>query len=100
MPSLHPRDFEARLHEERSRYLVAELLCAVHCQEEYIALCRFIRHLVGHQQSGGGSGRMDVRTQQKSPPLPYTFQTPKGQLIDLRLFSRCLFNKKRSFVER
>ncbi len=29
MPSLQPRDFESRLHEERSRYLVAELLCAV-----------------------------------------------------------------------
>ena len=29
MPSLQPRDFEARLTEERSRYLVAELLCAV-----------------------------------------------------------------------
>jgi hypothetical protein len=26
---LQPRDFESRLHEERSRYLVAELLCAV-----------------------------------------------------------------------
>lgn len=29
MPTLQPRDFESRLHEERSRYLVAELLCAV-----------------------------------------------------------------------
>lgn len=29
MPSLQPRDFDSRLHEERSRYLVAELLCAV-----------------------------------------------------------------------
>jgi len=29
MPSLQPRDFESRLHEERSRYLVAEWLCAV-----------------------------------------------------------------------
>ena len=26
--------------------------------------------------------------QQKIPPLPYIFQTPKGLLIDLRLFSR------------
>lgn len=97
MPSLQPRDFEARLHEERSRYLVAELLCAAHSQEEYMAVCRFIRHLVANQQhhhlSSGGTassgGRMmsDAR-QLKAPPLPYIFQTPKGQLIDLRLFSR------------
>lgn len=29
MPSLQPRKFESRLQEERSRYLVAELLCSV-----------------------------------------------------------------------
>ncbi len=87
MPSLQPRDFEARLHEERSRYLVAELLCAVHCQEEYIALCRFIRHLVANQRPTSGRLAWDLR-QLKAPPLPYIFQTPKGQIIDLRLFSK------------
>ncbi|XP_046650573.1 uncharacterized protein LOC124341686 isoform X1 [Daphnia pulicaria] len=98
MPSLQPRDFESRLHEERSRYLVAELLCAVECQEEYIALCRFIRHYLAHQQTSGGSGRLSDVRQQKPPPLPYIFQTPKGMLIDLRLFSREIMDKVKPVV--
>ena len=59
-----------------------------------MAVCRFIRHLVGHQHHVG-SGRM---SQQKSPPLPFMFQTPKGQLIDLRLFSKELMDKVRPVV--
>lgn len=62
------------------------------CQEDYIALCRFIRHQLAHQQAdGGGVGRLPDIRQQKMPTLPYIFQTPKGLLIDLRLFSRCEF---------
>ena len=85
MPSLHPRDFEARLSEERSRYLVAELLCAAECQEEYIGLCRFVRHMLVLM---GNSGKLSDIHQQKAPPIPYVFQTPKGLSVDLRLFSR------------
>uniref|UniRef100_A0A0P5JHB7 Uncharacterized protein n=1 Tax=Daphnia magna TaxID=35525 RepID=A0A0P5JHB7_9CRUS len=100
MPTLQPRDFESRLHEERSRYLVAELLCAVHCQEEYIALCRFIRHYLAHQQGAGSSDRSSDLRQQKPPPLPYIFQTPKGLLIDLRLFSREIMDKSKPVINR
>lgn len=50
-------------------------------------MCRFIRHIMTHQQSLNGGRMSDIR-QQKAPPLPYIFQTPKGLLIDLRLFSR------------
>lgn len=85
MPSLQARDFEARLSEERSRYLVAELLCAGQCQDEYIALCRFVRHML---VQNGNSGKLTDMHPQKAPPIPYLFQTPKGLPIDLRLFSR------------
>ena len=57
------------------------------CQDDYIALCRFIRHQLAHQQA---DGRLPDVRQQKMPTLPYIFQTPKGLLIDLRLFSRCV----------
>lgn len=95
MPSLQARKFESRLQEERSRYLVAELLCSVHCQEEYMSLCRFIRHHLVHTTN---SDKMQEIHQQKVPPLPYIFQTPKGLLVDLRLFSRVVVEKSRPLV--
>ena len=61
------------------------LLVQVHCQEEYMSLCRFIRHHLVHTTN---SDKMQEIHQQKVPPLPYIFQTPKGLLVDLRLFSR------------
>jgi len=96
MPSLQPRKFESRLQEERSRYLVAELLCSIHCQEEYISLCRFIRHQLVH--TGNNDKMQQDIHQQKIPPLPYIFQTPKGLLIDLRLFSREVVDKARPVI--
>ena len=61
-------------------------LTQIHCQEEYMSLCRFIRHQLVHN-SNNDKMLQDIH-QQKVPPLPYIFQTPKGLLIDLRLFSR------------
>ena len=39
MPSLQARKFESRLQEERSRYLVAELLCSVTQPFPFVDLC-------------------------------------------------------------
>ena len=50
-----------------------------------MSLCRFVRHQLIH---AGSSGKILDIQQQKVPPVPYIFQTPKGLLIDLRLFSR------------
>lgn len=57
----------------------------MNCQEEYIALCRFVRHLLTQLESN--DTLLEIH-QQKTPPIPYIFYTPKGLMVDLRLFSR------------
>lgn len=115
VPSLLAHNLDNKIKEERCRFLVAELVCRVRItkqptapqpssivqltfcfvltfQSEYEdcldALCSYVRH----QLRRATMEKFDVNCQQ-AQPVPYLYVTPKGQDIDLRLFSKDIMRK-------
>ncbi|GFN98384.1 gmk_0 protein, partial [Plakobranchus ocellatus] len=87
VPSTSPGDVCQKLHEERMRYLVAELDIKPNLKRELTAYCNYIKSYCQNQQAGSVKP-----SKPRPPPIPYKYQTPKGQDIDLRLFSKDLMN--------
>ncbi|KAK2714521.1 uncharacterized protein LOC136039927 isoform X2 [Artemia franciscana] len=84
IPSLHSPNLASKLSDERSRFLVAELICPPSEEDDLDSLCRFMVDQLGTTSQD----RLSVAPQDRVPPVPYTFTTPSGLEIDLRLFCR------------
>ncbi|XP_059139647.1 uncharacterized protein LOC131927817 [Physella acuta] len=87
LPSTTAGDLCQKLREERMRYLVAELDIKPNLKKELNTYCQYVKAQC-HLLLGNKHKTSDLRP----PPIPYRYQTPKGQDIDLRLFNRDLMN--------
>ncbi|XP_054716194.1 uncharacterized protein LOC129225725 [Uloborus diversus] len=83
IPSLSAKNLDVRIQEERSKYLVAELTVRPNFEDDIDSLCQFVKHQIRKQTM-----EKYCFENEKSPPVPYLFQTPKGREIDLRLFNK------------
>lgn len=88
VPSLLAHNLDNKIKEERCRFLVAELVCRSEYEDCLDALCGYVRH----QLRRATMEKFDVNCQQ-AQPVPYLYVTPKGQDIDLRLFSKDIMRK-------
>ncbi|XP_058821698.1 uncharacterized protein LOC131683602 isoform X2 [Topomyia yanbarensis] len=88
VPSLLAQNLDNKIREERCRYLVAELVCRSEYEDCLDALCGYVRH----QLRRATMEKFDVNCQQ-AQPVPYLYVTPKGQDIDMRLFSKDIMRK-------
>ncbi|XP_042900994.1 uncharacterized protein [Parasteatoda tepidariorum] len=88
IPSLSAKNLDIRIQEERSKYLVAELTIRPSYDDDIDNLCQFVKHQIRKQTM-----EKYCFENEKSPPVPYHFQTPKGREIDLRLFNKEIIRK-------
>ncbi|XP_055603337.1 uncharacterized protein LOC129751698 isoform X2 [Uranotaenia lowii] len=88
VPSLLAHNLDNKIKEERCRFLVAELVCRNEYEDCLDSLCGYVRH----QLRRATMEKFDVNCQQ-AQPVPYLYVTPKGQDIDLRLFSKDIMRK-------
>ncbi|KAG8185351.1 hypothetical protein JTE90_005478 [Oedothorax gibbosus] len=88
IPALSAKNLDVRIQEERSKYLVAELTVRPNYEDDIDNLCQFVKHQIRKQTM-----EKYLFENEKSPPLPYLFQTPKGHDIDLRLFNKEIIRK-------
>ncbi|KAF6199352.1 hypothetical protein GE061_007378 [Apolygus lucorum] len=91
VPSVLAHNLEGKLREERSRYLVAELVCRTDYEDSLEVLCLFVRR----QLRRAATEKFEVEREASHPPvpIPYLFYTPKGTEVDLRLFSKEIMRK-------
>lgn len=96
VPSLQAHNIEAKIREERCRYLVAELVCRHEFEESLEILCGFVRR----QLRRAATEKFEVlREASRTPvPIPYLFLTPKDFELDLRLFNRDIMKKALPFL--
>ncbi|BET01876.1 Hypothetical protein NTJ_14694 [Nesidiocoris tenuis] len=89
--SVQAQNLDGRLREERSRYLVAELVCRTDYEDSLEVLCLFVRR----QLRRAATEKFEIEREASHPPvpIPYLFYTPKGTEVDLRLFSRDIMRK-------
>ncbi|XP_037293768.1 uncharacterized protein LOC115441541 isoform X2 [Manduca sexta] len=83
MPSMVARDLEKKIREERSRYLVAELICKAEQAGWARALAAWVMRSV----------RRRPADKRDHPPLPCLYTTPQGTHVDLRLYRRELLRR-------
>ncbi|XP_068631803.1 uncharacterized protein [Battus philenor] len=85
MPSLEARDLEKKIREERSRYLVAELICKPEHQEDITTLAAW----VGRAMRRAACEKTDARDALRvAPRVPCLYTTPQRTQVDLRLYRR------------
>ncbi|CAH2037993.1 unnamed protein product, partial [Iphiclides podalirius] len=97
MPSLEARDLEKKIREERSRYLVAELICKPEQREDIAALAAW----VGRAMRRAASEKRDVRAAVRgAPPVPCAYGTPQRTRVDLRLHRRELLRRAAAPLQR
>ncbi|XP_052759572.1 uncharacterized protein LOC113513223 isoform X2 [Galleria mellonella] len=90
MPSLEARDLEKKIREERSRYLVAELICKPEHQEDIAALAAWVTRAMRR----AASEKTDARdTPRPVPRVPCLYTTPQRTQVDLRLYRRDLLRR-------
>lgn len=89
MPSSSTVELEAKLQEEHSRFLVAELNVRPEAKRDWKNFCDFIKDKCSQLDIESTSKTLNLTP----PPVPYCFQTPTGCDIDLRLFNRALMNQ-------
>lgn len=83
LPSLLAQDLEHKMNEERCRFLVAELECQPNFEDFMDTLTTYVRKELRRAETEKYEMECD-----SALPVPYVFLTPKGQEIDLRLFSK------------
>ncbi|KAM3964330.1 LOW QUALITY PROTEIN: uncharacterized protein ACR2FA_001299 [Aphomia sociella] len=89
MPSLEARDLE-KIREERSRYLVAELICKPENQEDIAALAAWVTRAMRR----AASEKTDARdTARPVPRVPCLYTTPQRTQVDLRLYRRDILRR-------
>ncbi|XP_074027506.1 uncharacterized protein isoform X2 [Leptinotarsa decemlineata] len=91
IPSLQAHNLDAKIREERNKYLVAELVCRPENEESLEVLCSYIRK----QLRRAATEKFEVARECSQPPvsLPYKFLTPSGSELDLRLWDRGMMRK-------
>ncbi|KAF7286853.1 hypothetical protein GWI33_003907 [Rhynchophorus ferrugineus] len=91
IPSLQAHNLDAKIREERSKYLVAELVCRAENEDALEILCSYIKK----QLRRAATEKFEVARECSQPPvtLPYRFLTPSGSELDLRLWDRTLMRK-------
>ncbi|KAH1016914.1 hypothetical protein HUJ04_008066 [Dendroctonus ponderosae] len=91
IPSLQAHNLDAKIREERSKYLVAELVCRVENEDALEMLCSYIKK----QLRRAATEKFEVARECSQPPvsLPYRFLTPSGYELDLRLWDRTSMRK-------
>lgn len=91
IPSLQAHNLDAKIREERCRYLVAELVCRPEFEDSLEMLCNFVRR----QLKRATMEKFELERESSHPPVPvpYQFLTPKGIELDLRLFSRDIMKR-------
>ncbi|XP_037872717.1 uncharacterized protein LOC101743057 isoform X2 [Bombyx mori] len=81
MPSMEARDLDKKIREERSRYLVAELICKPEQQEDVTALAGWVWRALRRAAAEKCAPRCP-------PPVPTLYTTPQHTQVDLRLYRR------------
>ncbi|CAH0564403.1 unnamed protein product [Brassicogethes aeneus] len=91
IPSLQAHNLDAKIREERCKYLVAELVCRPENEDSLELLCSYIRK----QLRRAATEKFEVAKECTQPPVavPYRFLTPSGYELDLRLWDRGLMRK-------
>ncbi|XP_008202982.1 uncharacterized protein LOC100123730 isoform X2 [Nasonia vitripennis] len=91
VPSLQAQNLDAKISEERCRYLVAELVCRPEYEDSLELLCGFIRRQL--QRATMEKFEVERESQMLPVPVPFVFGTPGGAAVDLRLFNRAIIRK-------
>ncbi|KAL1494204.1 hypothetical protein ABEB36_009836 [Hypothenemus hampei] len=91
IPSVQAHNLDAKIREERSKYLVAELVCRAENEDALEILCSYIKK----QLRRAAMEKFEVARECSQPPvaLPYRFLTPSGYELDLRLWDRNMMRK-------
>lgn len=82
LPSVSASLLTSRLQEERVKHLVAELTIEADTENQLEQLCLFVRYQIKKQ-----TFEKCHLGEERLPTVPYVYRTPKGQLIDLRLYN-------------
>ncbi|KAG1671497.1 hypothetical protein GQR58_016444 [Nymphon striatum] len=93
VPSQKANDLQAKLREERSKFLVAELVALPNLEDDLDNLCLFVKHQIRKQSMEKYS-----LENERLPKVPYLYMSPKGVEIDLRLFDRNVMKKALSAI--
>uniref|UniRef100_A0A8D8Y4T6 Uncharacterized protein n=1 Tax=Cacopsylla melanoneura TaxID=428564 RepID=A0A8D8Y4T6_9HEMI len=91
IPSLQAHNLDARVHEERCRHLVAELVTSPDDEDSSQHLTSFVRKQLKRLHTEKLELTNEILLSKLS--IPYQFITPNGQKLDLRLFNRDLMKK-------
>lgn len=91
IPSLQAHNLDAKIREERCRYLVAELVCRHEFEDTLEVLCNFVRRQI--KRATMEKFELEKESCHPPVPVPYQFLTPKGIELDLRLFSRDIMKR-------
>ncbi|KAG7203922.1 hypothetical protein KM043_016942 [Ampulex compressa] len=92
VPSLQAHNLDAKIREERCRYLVAELVCRPEYEDSLELLCGFVRKQL--RRATMEKFEVERESSQLLPvPVPFVFGTPGGAAVDLRLFNRDIIKK-------
>ncbi|KAI4456830.1 hypothetical protein MML48_8g00015589 [Holotrichia oblita] len=91
IPSLQAHNLDTKIREERSKYLVAELVCRPENEDSLELLCSYVRK----QLRRAAMEKFEVAKECSQPPVsvPYRFLTPAAAELDLRLWDRGLMRK-------
>uniref|UniRef100_A0A2A4J2V5 Uncharacterized protein n=1 Tax=Heliothis virescens TaxID=7102 RepID=A0A2A4J2V5_HELVI len=89
MPSLEARDLDKKIREERSRYLVAELICKPEHQEDITALAAWVTRAMRRAAAEKTDAREPPRP---APPVPCLYTTPqRTQVCDVTLLATLMY---------
>ncbi|XP_044759110.1 uncharacterized protein LOC123316901 [Coccinella septempunctata] len=91
LPSLQTHNLDTKIKEERNKYLVAELVCRPENEDSLELLCSYIKK----QLHRAITEKFEVARECSNIPVsvPYTFLTPSGVELDLRLWDKSLMRK-------
>lgn len=93
MPSVSASLLASRLQEERVKHLVAELTIEADTESQLEQLCLFVRYQIKRQ-----TFEKCHMGEERLPAVPYVYKTPKGQVIDLRLYNTELLRGAMPFL--
>uniref|UniRef100_A0A8W8HZT2 Uncharacterized protein n=1 Tax=Magallana gigas TaxID=29159 RepID=A0A8W8HZT2_MAGGI len=85
MPSTSPGDLQSKIQDEHMKHLVAELDIKPKYKSTLDKFCTYVKTMCEKLQ-------IYQIAALRPPPVPYIYQTPGGQEIDLRLFNKDLIN--------
>ncbi|XP_044734371.1 uncharacterized protein LOC123296783 isoform X2 [Chrysoperla carnea] len=93
LPSLQAHNLDAKIREERCRYLVAELVCPSEYADNLDVLCDWLRREMRRAATEKISSSPNGNNRASPICIPYRYATAQGGFIDLRLMDRDLMRK-------